>query len=86
MIHLRFLASTKGYPMDAKHAWFFSAPHAGDNSKTNYKKPERETATGYLSKGRVFDVPMRHLYFGVLACASGKPDKDAEGADALSFS
>ena len=71
--------------MDAKHAWFFSAVRAGDAPESICKTTERETATGYLSKGSVFDASMRRRYSGVSGCASGKPDKDAEGADALSF-
>ena len=45
--------------MDAKHAWYFPAPRAGDNPETDFKIPGCETATGYLSRGKVFDVPTR---------------------------
>lgn len=72
--------------MDAKHAWFFPAARAGDVPESNYKKIKRESATGYLAKGRVFGVPMRRRYAGVSECAYGKRNKDTEGADALSFS
>ena len=85
-IHLRFPNREKRFSMDAKHAWFFPAARAGDAPESIYKTTERETAAGYLSKGRVFDAPMRRCCSGVWNCASGKPDKDAEGAVALSFS
>lgn len=86
MIHLRFPNHEKGFSMDAKYAWFFSAPRAGDDYNSNYKISERETAAKCLSKRMVFDVPLRRRYSGILVCASSKLNKDVESADALSFS
>lgn len=72
--------------MDAKHAWFFPAPRAGSDPESNYNISERESAAGYLSKGRVFGVPMRRRYAGVPERAAKKLNEAPEGADALSFS
>ncbi len=85
MIYPRFANHEKGFSMKAVYAWFFPAPRAGGDSKSDYKATERKTATGDLPKRRVFGFPLRLRFSGVSECASGKPSNYTKGADALFF-